>query len=108
VKIGESNVKASAPVSVGEYVHVKKNGFNLQFKVVKLISKRVSATLAQPCYEDLTTEEELNKYKNWFIGKASAEKRGRGEGRPTKRDRRDIDQFKDGYYLEWIEDYEED
>ncbi|MFT5167858.1 MAG: ribosome-associated heat shock protein Hsp15, partial [Saprospiraceae bacterium] len=73
----------------------KKNGFNMEYKVVDLLEKRVSATLAEPCYENQTPEEELNKYNAWFIGKARPEMRERGAGRPTKRERRDIDRFKD-------------
>ncbi len=98
VKIGEKNVKASSLVSGGEHIHVKKNGFNLEFTIVKLIDKRVSATLAAPCYEDITPEEELNKYKDWFIGKASSEQRLKGAGRPTKRERRDLDDYKESFY----------
>ncbi len=95
VKINETNVKPSYLVSRGEIVDVKKGGFNLQFKVVDLLKTRVSATLAQPCYEDLTPADELNKYKDWYVGKAKAEVREKGTGRPTKRQRREIDKFKD-------------
>lgn len=102
VKLNEANVKPSTLIQVGDLIGVKKNGFDLEFKVVKLISKRVSATLAQPCYEDLTPESEINKYKDWFIGKASAEIRGKGEGRPTKKERRTIDEFKQDY----LEDFD--
>lgn len=95
VKVNEELVKASSSVVRGDILEVKKNGFILSYKVVDLISKRVSATLAQPCYEDLTPLEELNKYKDWFVGKAQAERREKGAGRPTKRERRDIDKYKD-------------
>lgn len=95
VKIDDESVKPSYLVGEGEIVMVKKEGFNLKFKVVKLIDKRVSATLAQPCYENLTPEEEFNKFKDWFVGKASPERREKGAGRPTKRERRDLDTFKD-------------
>ena len=98
VKIGESNAKPSESITVGQTVYVKKEGFNLEFLVKKLIEKRVGAPLAVECYENLTPEEELNKYKDWFIGKASAEQRDRGAGRPTKRDRRDLDEYKDWWY----------
>ena len=94
VKIGESNVKASYMLSRGEQIQVRKEGFDLVFKVVDLIEKRVSATLAQPCYENLTSEDELNKYKDWYVGKAKTGTREKGAGRPTKRERRDIDRFK--------------
>ncbi|MEM1328399.1 MAG: RNA-binding S4 domain-containing protein [Bacteroidota bacterium] len=95
VKVGEQNVKASYAVQVGEDVFVKKDGFNLHYKVLKLIEKRVGAPIAQTCYENLTPAEELNKYNDWFVGKAQSEMRERGAGRPTKRERRQIDQFKD-------------
>jgi len=98
VKIGETTLKASYLLSGNEHIHVRKGGYLFEFKVVKLISKRVSATLAQPCYEDLTPEDELNKYNTWYIGKASAEKREKGAGRPTKRERRDLEEFKDDRY----------
>ncbi|NRB49364.1 MAG: RNA-binding S4 domain-containing protein [Saprospiraceae bacterium] len=94
VKIKGVNVKPSYLLEREELVEVRKNGFDLQFKVVDLIQKRVSAPLAQQCYEDLTPAEELNKYQDWFVGKAGAEKREKGAGRPTKKERRTIDEFK--------------
>lgn len=94
VKIKGANVKPSYLVEREELVEVRKNGFDLQFKVVDLIQKRVSAPLAQACYLDLTPPEELNKYQAWFVGKAGAEKREKGAGRPTKKERRTIDDFK--------------
>jgi len=95
VKIHGEPVKSSAMISVGEVIDVLKDGFRFKYKAVQLIDKRVSATLAKPCYEDLTPEEELNKYKSWFVGKGGPERRERGTGRPTKRERREIDDFKE-------------
>ncbi len=97
VKINDEIVKPASDVTEGDIVKVRKEGFNLTFKVKKLIERRVSAALAQPCYENLTPPEELNKYRDWFIGKASPERREKGAGRPTKRERREIDQFKDDF-----------
>ncbi|MCB0547895.1 MAG: RNA-binding S4 domain-containing protein [Phaeodactylibacter sp.] len=94
VKLEGVPVKAAQQIQIGDVLEVRKNGFNFQFKVVELIQKRVGAPIAQTCYEDLTPEEELNKYKAWFIGKAAAEQREKGAGRPTKRERRDIERFK--------------
>lgn len=95
IKINEVNVKPSYLVTRNEIVGVKKDGFNLTFEVIELINKRVSATLAQPCYKNLTSDDELNKYKDWYVGKAQSEQREKGAGRPTKRERREIDGFKD-------------
>lgn len=100
VKIDEVNVKPSYLVTRNELVGVKKDGFNLTFQVVDLINKRVSATLAQPCYINLTPDDELNKYKDWYVGKAQSERREKGAGRPTKRERREIDGFKDDRFWE--------
>lgn len=97
VKIGEASVKPSYLVTVGEEVFVKKEGFNLHLKVVKLLDKRVGAPIAITCYENLTSEEEMNKFNDWFIGKGKSEIRERGTGRPTKRARRDIDKWKVDY-----------
>lgn len=98
VKAAEKTVKPSYLVSVGEMLTVKKNGFNMVYKVKGIITKRVSAPLAVENYENLTSEEELNKYNAWFIGKAKPEIREKGMGRPTKRERREIDDFKSHMY----------
>ncbi len=98
VKILDKVLKPSYLITKGETISVRKNGYELTFKVVDLLKTRVSATLAEPCYEDLTSEEELNKYKTWYVGKFGAEKRERGSGRPTKRERREIDDFKEDMY----------
>ncbi len=94
VLIKDIPVKASHWLSTGTQIEVRKLGFRFQFKVCKLISKRVSASLAAPCYENLTSEEEMNKYQNWFTGKATPEIREKGMGRPTKKNRREIDDHK--------------
>ncbi len=99
VKNSTKTLKPSYIVSVGDVLRVKKNGFLMEYKILKIISKRVSATLAQECYDNLTSQEELNKFKDWFIGKARPERREKGAGRPTKRERRVIDEFK-GYLME--------
>lgn len=95
VQVNGSVAKASQLIQVGDLLTVKKNGFNLQYKALDLIRKRVGAPIAQKCYEDLTPAEELNKYNDWFVGKGRAEFRDKGMGRPTKKDRRKIETFKD-------------
>jgi len=94
VKINEKPVKASMMIERGAHIHVHKDGFYYEFKVIDLIEKRVGAPLAQVCYENLTPADELHKYDDWYIGKGRPEIREKGAGRPTKRERRDIDRFK--------------
>lgn len=104
IRIGENTVKPSTLIRPGDKLDVRKDGYMLEFKVNELIPRRVSATLAQPCYDNVTPEEELNKFKDWFVGKAPAERRERGAGRPSKKERREIDDFKDEIFLdEWFE-----
>jgi ribosome-associated heat shock protein Hsp15 len=96
VKIGGETVKPSYLLTIGEIVQVKKEGFNFELKAVQLIEKRVGAPIAVTCYEDLTPQEEKNKYEAWFeSGMPAPEKREKGMGRPTKKERRELDTFKD-------------
>lgn len=94
VKIDGANLKPSFLIQRNQIIQVKKDGYNLVYKVVDLIEKRVSATLATPCYENLTPKEELDKFKNWYTSNKTGETRDKGVGRPTKRDRRMIDKYK--------------
>lgn len=100
VRIGDSAAKPSSFVKVDDRVFVRKNGFNFEFEVLKIIKKRVGAPIARTCYIDHTPEEELNKFKSWFIGKAQSEYREKGAGRPTKKERRVIDEFKTDFFYE--------
>ena len=98
VKIDGKPLKASFMLERGAVLQVKKNGFDMTYKVIDLLDKRVSATLAEVCYENLTPQEEMNKYNDWYVGKKGVEQREKGVGRPTKRERRDIDKFKEGRF----------
>jgi ribosome-associated heat shock protein Hsp15 len=100
VYLGTTSLKPSHDIHRGDLLLVHKDGFRFSIKVKDLLEKRVSATLAKNYYENLTPEEELNKYKVWFVGKAAAEIREKGSGRPTKLERRDIDEFKENYAQE--------
>ena len=85
-------LKPSSEISEGDVVTVRKNGINFVLEVRKVINKRVSAPLARECYVDKTPEEELKKYENWFV--SASEFRSKGKGRPTKKERREIEEFK--------------
>ena len=95
VRLNGEPVKPSSSVTVGDRLQVQKEGFNLEIEVLKLLNKRVGAALAVTCYVDHTPEEEMNKFKDWFVGKSKGEFREKGAGRPTKRERREIESFKD-------------
>jgi ribosome-associated heat shock protein Hsp15 len=91
VSIGNLAVKPSRELQPGEVVRVKVHPITRSFKVLALAEKRMSAKLAVDFVLDITPPEELElldvqKNMNWNI-------RERGTGRPTKKDRRDLDDF---------------
>ena len=95
VKINGDAVKPSHLLSEGEVVWVKKEGFHFQYRAIQLIEKRVGAPIALTCYEDITPEAEKKKYEDWFQnGTPVVEKRERGTGRPTKKERREMEAYK--------------
>ncbi len=89
VKIAGVSVKASKYVEIGDLIELRKGAILYTYKVKALLASRVSAKLVEEYVENLTPETELNKLKSpvetFFI------KRDRGTGRPTKKERRDLD-----------------
>lgn len=93
VSIGNLPVKPSRMLSTGETVMVRKEQVVRSFKVLALAEKRMSAKLVVDYIEDVTPPEELEilemqKNMRWIS-------RDRGTGRPTKKERRDLDDFFD-------------
>jgi ribosome-associated heat shock protein Hsp15 len=95
IKINGSEIKPSASVSRLDKIEVRKNGFNFQFEVKELLKNRVPAPIAKECFQNNTPSSELEKYNDWFNGKKSSVLRAKGTGRPTKKDRRSMDDFSD-------------
>jgi ribosome-associated heat shock protein Hsp15 len=91
VSINGSTVKASRIVKLNDMVSVKKPPVVHTYKVLGLIEKRTSAKLVSQYMEDLTPKEELIKLEQ--ANANSLLQRERGTGRPTKRDRREIDKL---------------
>ncbi|MFW5872895.1 MAG: RNA-binding S4 domain-containing protein [bacterium] len=86
-------VKPSRIIKPGEIILVKKPPVVYTYKVIGLLDKRQSAKIAEQYVENLTPEEEIQKNTNKrkFV---TFENREPGSGRPTKRDRRNIDKLK--------------
>lgn len=93
VRIGDDAVKASREVRLDDVILVHHNGINKTIKVLNLLEQRVSAPKVPDYILDLTPEEEYERARLANSPK-QFEYRGRGLGRPTKRDRREIDGFK--------------
>ena len=105
VTIQGVNLKPSRMVKVGEVVCVRKPPVTYSFKILKTIEQRVGAKLIPEVYENVTTADqyellEMNRISG-FIN------RQRGTGRPTKKERRALDEFV-GPSLEDFDDFDWD
>ena len=95
VMIDNISVKPSRTVRVGDIVQVRKPPITFLFRVLDLSDKRMNAKLVPKFMENVTPPEqyellELNKISG-FVD------RQRGTGRPTKKERRDLEQFTDEF-----------
>jgi len=95
VTVNGHPIKSSKTVKVGDTVQVKKQPVTYSFKVVGVIGKRVGAKLVPDYMKDVTPDSELEILKTQRYVMNGV--RDRGTGRPTKKERRDIDHFQDLY-----------
>lgn len=98
VKLAGQNVKPSALVKVGDTYSVQKGIERKLIHVTGLLARRGDAKTAAQHYQDQTPEEDTYAFKSTFH--APVLKRDRGTGRPTKKDRREIDDLRG----DWWED----
>jgi ribosome-associated heat shock protein Hsp15 len=92
VRINDKPVKPSHEVRLNEEISINLTPIVKTVKVVGLLKNRVSAKLVEDYLEDLTPQEEYDKLK--LMRELNYEFRRRGEGRPTKKQRRMIDVLK--------------
>ena len=98
VKMDAKSSKPSKEIFGGELIVIRKNQINYQIKVLSLPESRVGAKLVDQYRKDVTPKEEFEKTE--LLKYAKDYYRKKGIGRPTKKDRRDID----GYQEETTED----
>jgi ribosome-associated heat shock protein Hsp15 len=96
VKLDDQNIKPSHEVKIGEVYQVSKGVERKVVRVTNLSENRTDAKTAAGFYEDITPVEQTHGFKSLFH--APLLKRDRGAGRPTKRDRREIDELRDGFF----------
>ncbi|MGV9184857.1 RNA-binding S4 domain-containing protein [Arcanobacterium canis] len=85
VRINDLPVKPATKVSIGDIVKYRVEGFDRILKVTALLKKRVGAPIAVTAYEDLTPQRPRVVLP--------VAKRDPGMGRPTKRERRELDRL---------------
>lgn len=93
VKVDGAAVKPAYQISIGKTISVRKGPVTYIYEVKGLIEMRVGAPKAQEMYIDHTPPEEILKLTVKEMMPMAF--RPRGTGRPTKKERRDIDQFTD-------------
>ena len=93
VVIRDQVVKPSRLIKEGDVITLSKTGFRQVFEVLKLTDRRLSASLVKDYYKDITSSEDLAKIE--LLRSQRTFMRERGTGRPTKRERRDLDEFID-------------
>ena len=92
VSVDDMPAKPSRMVTTGDVIEVKKMPVLYSYKVLEPIEKRVGAKIVDNYVADVTPQEELQKLEmqdDFFV------KRDRGAGRPTKKERRLLDDIRD-------------
>lgn len=89
IRLNGADVKPSKHVKSGDVLTIRKGAVTYTYKVIEPLEKRQGAQLVPKYAENLTPQEELDKLRapveTFFL------KRDRGAGRPTKKDRRQMD-----------------
>ena len=102
VLVNGAYAKPSREVKQGDVIAVKKQPVTYQYKVLELVSSRQGAKNVPQYCINITPQEELDKLtiprETVFVF------RERGTGRPTKKERREIDALMDGFYYDEEDD----
>ncbi len=89
VQLNGSPVKPSKEVKIGDVIAVRKGSAQFTYKILQLAENRMGAKSVPDYAENLTPQSEIDKLKapveTFFV------KRDRGSGRPTKKERRELD-----------------
>ena len=93
ISINGALAKAARTIKPGDVIQVRKPPVTYSFKVLQTIEKRVGAKLVPEMMENITTPDQ---YELLEMSKVSGFiNRAKGTGRPTKKDRRELEQFTD-------------
>ena len=106
VMVNDAYAKPSREVKVGDMISVRRERVHYSYKVLDLVSSRQPAKNVPMYCLNCTPQEELDKlnvpHETIFVF------RERGMGRPTKKDRRNIDALMDGFFYDADDDFSDD
>lgn len=93
IRLNNQHVKPAREVKLGDTIQLIRHTATFSFKVIQLLDRRVGAKLVPDYLIDITTEEEREKLRMYQA--AQRVYREHGTGKPSKKDRRDLDSFLD-------------
>ncbi len=103
INLNGAQAKPARMVKAGDIIQVRKPPVTYSFKVLQPIEKRVGAKLVPEIMENITTPDQ---YELLEMSKISGfVNRAKGTGRPTKKDRRDLEEF---FMPEYTDDFDFD
>ena len=98
VLVQNTQAKPSRNVKVGDIVQIKRNPVLYSFKVLALSENRMNAKLVPEFMENVTTPDQLELIE---LGKLAGKiGRAKGTGRPTKKERRDLEDFTTPFFVD--------
>ncbi len=101
IKLNNAPVKPSKEVKIGDTVSIIKNNATFSYKIKDLLDRRVGAKLVADYLIDITDPLELEKFKTYQA--AQSVYREYGTGRPSRKDRDNLESF-----FEWLEDEDDE
>ena len=95
VKINNEQIKPSREVKINDLIQFQRNSALFSYKVIGFTDKRISAKLVPNFIVDLTPIEEIEKLK---IYREAQQNYRLSDGKPTKKDRRELDDFLENWF----------
>ena len=105
VKMNGTEVKPSRAFHVGDIFTVRKGPITYTYRILQLANNRLGAKMVPEYLQDITPKEQLELLE--LARFAAQSGRDRGTGRPTKKDRREIEQFFSDDYNILFDDYDD-
>ena len=91
IKLNSLTTKPSKEVKLKDVISLHKNNSVFSYLVIDLLEKRTNAKLVEIFLEDITPSEEKEKFKAYQLVRQIY--RQNGDGKPTKKVRRDLESF---------------
>ena len=89
------DIKPSYQPQENDIITIHRNSAVFSYKVIVLTDKRIGAKLVHDFIKNITPPEEIEKFEQYLLSQKLY--RINGDGKPSKKDRRDLDDFKENY-----------